>query len=95
MKRSNFARAAAVTGIALGLGAFAVPAASADAIYNEKGDFAVQNAQTNGDNSPIAQAAQIIAELDAGVKGWSADPEYAVEKAVVDIAALAKTSHRR
>ena len=58
MKRSNFARAAAVTGIALGLGAFAVPAASADAIYNEKGDFAVQNAQTNGNNSPIAQAAQ-------------------------------------
>lgn len=56
--RSNFARAAAVTGIALGLGAFAVPAASADAIYNEKGDFAVQNAHTHGDHSPVGQAAQ-------------------------------------
>ncbi|MFO6504576.1 DNA polymerase III subunit delta [Corynebacterium freneyi] len=43
----------------------------------------------------IAHAAQIIAELDAGVKGWAADPEYAVEKAVVDIAALARGSHRR
>lgn len=43
----------------------------------------------------IARAAQIIADLDAGVKGSAADPEYAVEKAVVGIAALANDSHRR
>lgn len=43
----------------------------------------------------IARAAEIIAELDASVKGWAQDPEYAVEKAVVDIAALSHASHRR
>lgn len=43
----------------------------------------------------IARAAEIIADLDADVKGWAADPEYAVEKAVVEIAGLAKQSHRR
>lgn len=43
----------------------------------------------------IARAAEIIAELDAGVKGWAADPEFAVEKAVTDIAELARQSHRR
>ena len=63
MQPSNFARAAAVTGIALGLGAFAVPAASADAIYSEKGDVAVQNAVTHGDDSPVAQAAQNQTEV--------------------------------
>ena len=43
----------------------------------------------------IARAAEIIADLDAGVKGWAADPEFAVEKAVADIARLAQQSHRR
>lgn len=42
MKPSNFARAAAMSGMVLGLGMLAVPAASADAIFNPGGDVAVQ-----------------------------------------------------
>lgn len=37
----------------------------------------------------IAQAVQITANLDAGVKGHSADPDYAVEDAVRQIAHIA------
>ena len=37
----------------------------------------------------IAQAVQITAELDAGVKGHSADPDFAVENAVRKIAYVA------
>lgn len=37
----------------------------------------------------VARAVQVVAELDAGVKGHSADAEYAVEHAVREIAQLA------
>jgi len=37
----------------------------------------------------IAQAVQITANLDAGVKGHSADPDYAMEDAVRQIAHIA------
>ena len=37
----------------------------------------------------IAQAVQITGALDAGVKGHSADPDYAVEDAVRRIAQVA------
>jgi len=36
----------------------------------------------------VAEAVQVVAELDAGVKGWAADPEYAVEDAVRKVAML-------
>lgn len=68
MKRSNFARAVAVAGIAMGLGAFAAPAALGDVIYSEKGDVAIQNATTTGDNSPIAQTAQNDTDLKFELK---------------------------
>lgn len=38
----------------------------------------------------VAAAVQVVAELDAGVKGWAADPEYAVEDAVRRISVLAR-----
>lgn len=38
----------------------------------------------------VAAAVQVVADLDAGVKGWAADPEYAVEDAVRRIATLAR-----
>lgn len=38
--------------------------------------------------SGIAAAVQVASELDAGVKGWAANPEYAVEDAVRQIATL-------
>ncbi|AGP30383.1 DNA polymerase III subunit delta [Corynebacterium terpenotabidum Y-11] len=38
----------------------------------------------------VAAAVQVVAELDAGVKGWAADPEYAVEDAVRRISLLAR-----
>lgn len=41
----------------------------------------------------VAAAVQVVAELDAGVKGWAADPEYAVEDAVRRIAVLAGTQN--
>jgi DNA polymerase-3 subunit delta len=40
--------------------------------------------------SSVAAAVQIVAELDAGVKGHAADAEWAVEDAVRRIAALAR-----
>ena len=43
----------------------------------------------------IAQAVQITAALDAGVKGHSADPEFAVEDAVRKIAQVASSATRR
>jgi DNA polymerase-3 subunit delta len=38
----------------------------------------------------VAAAVQVVAELDAGVKGHAADPEYAVEDAVRRVATLAR-----
>ncbi|MGO1948434.1 MAG: DNA polymerase III subunit delta [Mycobacteriaceae bacterium] len=41
-------------------------------------------------SASVAAAVQIVAELDAGVKGHAADPEWAVENAVRRIATLAR-----
>jgi DNA polymerase-3 subunit delta len=38
----------------------------------------------------VAAAVQVVADLDAGVKGHAADPEYAVEDAVYRVAVLAR-----
>lgn len=40
------------------------------------------------DGRMVARATQIVADLDAGVKGQSADPAYALENAVAQICAL-------
>lgn len=41
-------------------------------------------------NDTLAQAFWVIAKADAEVKGESRDPEFAVERAIVDISKLRK-----
>ncbi|MCI2423585.1 hypothetical protein MOQ72_39890 [Saccharopolyspora sp. K220] len=63
MKPSNLVKAAAAAGIAVGLSAFAAPAAFADIYYTPDGDISVQN--TDGVASAPAQSAEN--ELDTEI----------------------------
>ncbi|MGP4016728.1 hypothetical protein [Saccharopolyspora sp. 5N708] len=62
MKPSNLVKAAAAAGIAVGLSAFAAPAALADVYYSEEGDVAVQN--SDGVGNTATQIAQNELELE-------------------------------